>query len=217
MELPPYSSHSSWASRCCVGLLVTKTKCRKACSFCGGNVCWLPFHKNRTVQQAWMYPSQAAARNTRTAHKETAALGIVQQRVKNISHNKAMCMGSDSIPALYSPIFFTEPRLLCSLSVPFHFLSLWHHHKCACCLCGPMHFEGHSPQTATMHTLIFPSNSRYFCCPWKGMKISLAVIGENMSSSKDKLMTDWCISTAKAKHIKCIALYLCPPTYPIIF
>lgn len=51
-------------------------------------------------------------------------------------------MSVNSIPSPYSAQNLNERQQLCSLSKQFRRLSLWHHHKCARRLCGPLHSEG---------------------------------------------------------------------------
>lgn len=85
-----------------------------------------------------MYLTRASPRNTRTSHKRT----LYSSEWKNIAHNEVVEMSLDSILASYSPQSHIELQKLCSLSLPFHYLSLWHHHMCSCHLCSSLHCQG---------------------------------------------------------------------------
>lgn len=86
-------------------------------------------------QAGQMYLLQAAAAGTQEQHTRKA-LSISG---RNTFHTMEHKLGFNSISLFIS--ILTEPQQLRSLSVPFHYLSLWLHHKCAECLCGPLHFE----------------------------------------------------------------------------
>lgn len=118
-------------------------------------------------------------------HKDSAQRESSPEHCPAVSekHNQAMRMSLKSIPSPCSPPILIEPRHLCSLSGPFHYLSFWHHHKTSCTqsmwpssLWRSVHFLGWrlSTQRAAMHTLIFPSDSKYFALlekEWKSLSL----------------------------------------------
>lgn len=115
---------------CCVALRVTYRNNIGYRAVCGWRTS-SPFPSVSLSRLGWMHLSHAATRKTRPAHVERAALSIVQHLTKSISYNQAVCMSLDSIPSPYSPLIRIELRQLCSLSVPFPYLSFRQHHKCA--------------------------------------------------------------------------------------
>lgn len=171
-----------------------------------------------------MYLSQAAARNTRTAHKETA---LSSSERKKTFHTMKHEPGFNSISLfIFNSHWATAALLFVSaISLPF---TLTSSQVCAASLWPSALWRSvlFLDWKQSKHTLILPSDSKYFCCALKGMKISIAVRCENMylRGSKDEVMIYWCIvnapvwySTHKAKQLKCSILFLCPFPHPIIF